>query len=67
MTQEEFKSRWESDPAGGGITFDDIAACAKEWGLCSAPRTQPIYTVCYRVLLEAGVVDAENFRPKKED
>jgi hypothetical protein len=32
MTKQEFKERWESSPDGGGITFDDIAKCAKEWG-----------------------------------
>ena len=31
MTREEFKRRWESDEAGGGITNEDIEQCAYAW------------------------------------
>lgn len=33
MTKAQFKKRWDSNEDGGGITFDDIARCAVEWGL----------------------------------
>jgi len=32
MTKEEFKARWEKDDEGDGLTFDDVAECAREWG-----------------------------------
>lgn len=65
MTKQQFKSRWESDDNGGGITFDDIADCAKAWGLFSTPRTCRIDLVRYRVLKAAGTVDAEEFAPEE--
>jgi len=61
MTKEEFKSKWESNDSGGGITFNDIADCAKEWGICSNPCTQQLDYVRYRVLKESNVVDAEEY------
>ena len=57
MTKEEFKQKWDSNDAGGGITFDDIAECAKAWGLYSTPRTRPIYEVCAAVLHAANTTD----------
>ncbi len=63
MTKEEFKERWESDTNGGGITFDDIAKCASEWGICPTPRVRPMNEVQYRVLVAAGVDDSEEFHP----
>ena len=65
MTKEEFKQRWESNADGGGITFDDIADCAKAWGLFITPRINPIDRVRYRVLVAAGTVDAEEFKPEE--
>lgn len=67
MTKEEFKLRWESNDQGGGITFDDIAECAQQWGLFPCPRIFPIGLVRYRVLLNAGAVDAEEYNPANED
>ena len=61
MTKEEFKIRWESNDSGGGITFDDIADCAKAWGLYSRPKTAEIGCVRYEVLKAANTVDAEEF------
>lgn len=58
-TKEEFKRLWESDDNGGGITYDDIADCAKDWGLCSTPRLRPISDVVNMVLSAAGCEDAE--------
>jgi hypothetical protein len=55
MTQAQFKKRWESNDDGGGITFDDIAECAKAWGLCGRPRIKPIDKVTNMVLTAAGV------------
>lgn len=63
MTKEEFKKRWESGSDGGGITYDDIADCAKAWGLYQTPRINRIDMVRYRVLRAAGTVDAEEFAP----
>lgn len=63
MTKEEFKSRWESDKNGGGITFNDIAECAVNWGLSSHPKTELITHVCYIVLSAAGCNDADAYKP----
>ena len=52
-TKEKFKELWESE-AGGGITFDDIADCAKEWGLFQTPRIHKINIVANKVLEAAG-------------
>lgn len=54
MTREEFKERWEGDAEGGGITFDEIAACARAWGLCASPKTRPMLVIAGDVLLAAG-------------
>lgn len=67
MTKSEFKTRWESNNDGGGITYDDIAECYVKWGLGSTPRTRPLDLVRYRVLLAAKTVDAEEFNPDNED
>ena len=64
MTKEEFKKRWEGDENGGGITYDDIADCAKAWGLFSTPRVNQIDMVRYKVLKYANCVDAENYNPE---
>lgn len=61
MTKEEFKTRWESDEDGGGITWDDVAECCIEWGICSTPRTRSTSSVLASVLKSAGVEDAEYF------
>jgi hypothetical protein len=63
MTKAEFKARWEADDAGGGITFDDIAECAKAWGVSARPRIEPIYEIRYKVLKAARTVDAEDYKP----
>jgi len=55
MTKEEFKRRYESNATGGGLTFDDVADCAKEWGLYQNPRTVNIHTVLESVLKAANV------------
>lgn len=66
MTKNEFNRRWELDDNGGTITIDDIADCAKQWGLFSTPRTVQIDRVVYAVLKAAGVSDAENYNPANE-
>lgn len=66
MTKVEFKKRWESNDDGGGITNDDIATCAKSWGLFSSPRTASLLLVRYRVLVAANTVDAEEYNPKEK-
>lgn len=63
MTREEFKQKWEADEEGSGITFDDIADCAKEWGLFDKPKCCDINIVLYEVLKAAKCVDAEEFKP----
>lgn len=55
MTPEEFKLRWESDAQGGGITFDEIADCAKAWGLYPTARIYSLNKVAEAVLKKAGV------------
>jgi len=50
MTKEEFKIRWESNENGGGITYEDIANCAKEWGLYDRPKTCDMGQVTESVL-----------------
>lgn len=67
MTKEEFKKRWESNDSGGGITFDDLAECAKEWHIFTTPRIHDMYVVRYEVLKAAGTNDAENFAPIDHD
>ena len=67
MTKEEFKRRWEKDENGDGITFDDIADCAKAWGLFPIPRICQIDKVRYAVLKTAGTNDCEDFKPTEED
>ncbi len=61
MTREEFKQRWDSPDCD--ITFDEVADCAKEWGLFERPRINPINTVRYKVLVAAGCSDAEEYNP----
>ena len=46
---------------GSGITFDDIADRAKEWGLFEDPKCCNIFLVMHEVLKEAKCVDAEKF------
>ncbi len=65
MTKIQFKQKWESNSDGGGITFDDIAECAKLWGISSSPKTQPIDKITYKVLKAAGTNDAEDFNPNQ--
>ena len=66
MSKVEFKWRWELDDEGDGINFDDIADCAKAWGLFRTPRTARIDVVRYRVLKEADVEDAEGYNTDRE-
>lgn len=61
MTKEEFKKRWESNDEGGGITFNDIAKCAKEWGISSTPKIRDINRITYLVLKEAKIKDHEEY------
>ncbi len=62
MNKKEFKKLWESDDNGGGITFDDVANCAREWGLYDRPKIHSIDSVLYSVLVAAKVNDAEDYR-----
>lgn len=57
MTPKQFKARWESDDNGGGITFNEVADCAKRWGLHAKPFTQPMGRVLADVLEAANVAD----------
>ena len=58
MTKEEFAARWDSDDSGGGITFDEIADCAKTWGLFGQPKSMDIDRVSKRVVESSGAKDA---------
>jgi len=66
MTKQEFKARWEGDDKGGGINFEDIANCAVAWGISRTPKTRRIDVIRYQVLVAAGTVDAEEFKPEEE-
>ena len=65
-TKEDFKRLWEANSCGSGITYDDIAECAKAWGISSHPRTHPIDEITYRVLKAAQTNDAEEYNPKPD-
>jgi hypothetical protein len=67
MTKQEFKERWESDDDGGGLTMNDIADCAVEWGISDRPKTRSLTLIQYEVLKAAGVSDAEEFAPEDDD
>ena len=54
MSKDEFKRRWESSEDGGGLTYEDVADCAKDWGLFKTPRACPMDVVLERVLKAAG-------------
>ena len=66
MTKKEFKTRWESNDAGGGINYEDIADCAVAWGISRTPKTRRIDVIRYQVLEAAGVVDADEYKPEEE-
>lgn len=59
LSRQQFKQKWESSDDGGGITFNDIAECAVNWGLCLKPKTQNMNFIRYIVLKEANTNDAE--------
>lgn len=61
MTKIEFKKRWDSDENGGGITFDDIADCAKAWGLFATPRIHEIGKVVAAVVKAAKTKDWSDY------
>lgn len=65
MTKQQFRERWESDVDGGGINYNDIADCARAWGIASTPRIKPIDDMRYAVLKAAGTKDADEYRPQK--
>lgn len=65
MTPAQFKQKWESPE--NNITFDDVAECAREWGLYRTPRTVQIDQVLYRVLCHAGVKDKEDYKPSPDE
>lgn len=67
MTKQEFKTRWESDENGGGITFDDIANCAKAWGISQFPRCSPIHRITHLVLTAANTVDCDEWSEEEDD
>lgn len=64
MTKAEFKRRWELDDKGDGLTMDEVAECAKSWGLYQRPRTSPMQDVLYSVLKAADVNDADEYKPR---
>lgn len=54
MTRQEFAERWDSGEGGGGITFDEIAECAVDWGITNSPKILPIRDVIAAVVKESG-------------
>jgi hypothetical protein len=63
MTKDQFKKRWESNDDGEGITFNDIAECAKDWGMFAHPRVHQLDEVRYQVLKAARCSGAEDYKP----
>ena len=59
MTQKEFREKWAADQ----ITWDDIADCAKDWGIFQKPRCAPLNNVRYLVLTAADIPNAEEYHP----
>lgn len=57
MSKAQFRQRWDSNPEGGGITYDDIADCAIAWGITSNPRRQPVDEVARQVVAASGAKD----------
>lgn len=53
-TKEKFKELWDSNDERGGITYDDIADCAKAWNLCKTPRIMEMSIVVEMVLKAAN-------------
>ena len=64
-TKEEFKKEWSKKDCK--ITFDDIADCAKAWGISSNPKIRPIHQIRYLVVKAAGCPDAEEWNPDNEE
>jgi hypothetical protein len=58
MNKAEFKRRWEK-PDGGGITFDDIADCAKAWGLFPQPKSRSAIGKIHEAVLKAAGVESD--------
>jgi hypothetical protein len=54
MTKAEFAERWDSGDDGDGVTVDDVADCAKAWGLFATPRIHHIGTVLAAVVKASG-------------
>jgi hypothetical protein len=61
MTKDEFKKLWESDDNGGGITYNEIALCAKEWGVIDNPFSADMHDVTLAVLKAANTNDWEEW------
>ena len=54
-TKEEFKSLWELNEDGGGITWDDIADCSVAWGITKMPRCISPFRLLKLVCTACGV------------
>ena len=67
MTKEEFRTRWNSNDNGGGITFDDIADCAIAWGISARPKTRPMEEIRDKVLAAAGCEMPDDTPSRKKD
>lgn len=52
-TKEQFREKWDSDEAGGGITYEDVAECAKAWGLYANPMIHSMKEVLDAVVKAA--------------
>ena len=52
-TKSKFKKLWDANSKGSGITYDDIADCAKAWGLYVTPRIHPMDVVKEAVIKSA--------------
>jgi hypothetical protein len=60
-TKEKFKELWDSNDDGGGITVNDVADCAKAWGLFDKPK------ICSIIKVQNAVLKAANCEPLIDD
>lgn len=64
MTKDEFRKRWDGSEDGGGITWDDIADCAVEWGIFSKPKIHRMDVVANAV---TAIAECKDVYPLEED
>lgn len=67
MTKEEFRERWGGPTDPSDLTYEDVAACAVEWGVVSQPKIMRMEWVLYKVLKAAEMWNVERYRPLMDE